>query len=261
MRDFRDAKAMAQALRDSLTTKAVTISHSESLELVSKMFGAADWNTLSALIQVGRSAPAAAAPQAEQARTYPAMPIRDFVPFPSATFPLFVGRAKTIHALDHAFQRQREVVLAVQKQAGVDEPGIDDVCNIGVLAGILDMVRLGDGTAKVLTQAYRRIEIRRLFGETGAYLADIADISEGPIPHAPELIQSAVARFKAYATAHDISAAYGWPLLDQLRDPGRVADIICTHVKLPIAEKQALLATLDPIARLERIDALLEAGA
>ncbi len=120
MRDFRDAKAMAQTLRDSLSSKTVTISHSESLELVSKMLGAADWNTLSALIQAGRHAPApAAAQQTEPARTYPAMPIRDLVPFPSATFPLFVGRSKTIQALDHAFQRQREVVLVVQKDSAL----------------------------------------------------------------------------------------------------------------------------------------------
>src|SRR5262249_35207621 len=123
MRDFRDAKAMAQILRTSLTAKAVTISHSESLELVSKMLGVADWNTLSAQIQAGREAPIAAATPAGEAGRYPAIPIRDFVPFPSAMIPLFIGREKTIRALDHAFQRQREVVLAVQKDSGVDEPG------------------------------------------------------------------------------------------------------------------------------------------
>src|SRR5882757_8594336 len=170
MRDFRDAKAMAQTLRDSLSSKAVTISHSESLELVSKMFGAADWNTLLALIQAGRRAPAtAAAPQAESARTYPAMPIRDLVPFPSATFPLFVGRPKSVQALDHAFERQREVVLVVQKDSAVDEPAFDDICEMAVLAGILDLVRLPDGTLKVMVQAHRRVAIRRFFGETGAY--------------------------------------------------------------------------------------------
>jgi ATP-dependent Lon protease len=257
MRDFRDAKAMAQTLRYSLGTKAVTISHSECLELVSKMFGAADWNTLSALIQGGRRAPGAVtAPQTDPERIYPAIAIRDLAPFPSATFPLFVGRERTFQALDHAFQRQREVALVVQKQSEVDEPGTDDVYDIGVLAGVLDLIRLTDGTAKVLTQAYRRIRIRRLFGETGAYLADIADISEGAIPEAPELIESAVLRFKAYATAHNIGEP---PLLDQLHDPGRVADIICTHIKLPIAEKQGLLATLDPVARLERAYALMDA--
>ena len=63
------------------------------------------------------------------------------MPFPSATYPIFVGQEKTIHALDHAFRRQREVVLAIQKQSGVDEPGIDDVFEVGVLAGVLDLVR------------------------------------------------------------------------------------------------------------------------
>jgi ATP-dependent Lon protease len=257
MRDFRDAKAMAQTLRCSLSTKALTISHSESLELVSKMFGAADWNTLSALIQAGRRSPAtAAAPQTESARTFPAMPIRDLVPFPSATFPLFVGRPKTIQALDQAFERQREVVLVVQKDSAVDEPGFDDICEMGVLAGILDLMRLPDGTLKVMVQAHRRVAIRRFFGETGAYLAEIADVSEGPIPAAPDLVENSVARFTAYAKARGISAP---PLLTLIRDPGRVADIISTHLAVPLKDKQDLLATFDPVTRLERVHALMEA--
>jgi len=259
MRDFRDAKSMAQTLRDSLTAKAVTISHSESLELVSKMFGAADWNTLSAQIQADRRAPAAPlTPSAEPARTYPAMPIRDLVPFPSATFPLFVGRSKTIQALDHAFQRQREVVLVVQKDSALDEPGLDDVYEIGVLAGVLDLIPFPDRTHKVLVQAHRRVAIHRFFGETGAYLAEIADVSEGPIPAAPELVKDAVARFKAYAQARNISAP---PLLDHIHDPGRIADIISPHIVLPLKDKQGLLATLDPVARLERVHGLMEAPA
>jgi len=261
MRDFRDAKAMAQTLRDSLNTKAVTISHSESLELVSKMFGAADWNTLSALIQAGRPAPAtAAAPQVELARTYPAMPIRDLVPFPSATFPLFIGRPKTIQALDHAFKRQREVVLAVQKNSAVDEPGLDDVHEIGVLAGLLELMPLPDGTHKVLAQAYRRVAIHRFVGETGVYLAEIADISEGPIPAAPDLVEKAIARFLTYAKARELRAQQVWQLLDHVSDPGRIADIISPHLVLPLKDKQSLLATLDPVARLERVLALMETG-
>jgi ATP-dependent Lon protease len=105
MRDFRDAKAMAQTLRDSLHTKAISISHGESLELVSKMFGLADWNTLSALLHAGRNdvkAPPARAKEAPQSvmTSYPAVPLRDLVPFPTATYPLFVGRPKTMQALD-----------------------------------------------------------------------------------------------------------------------------------------------------------------
>jgi ATP-dependent Lon protease len=88
MRDFRDAKAMAQTLRESLTTKDVTISHSESLELVSKMLGVADWNTLSALLHAERRDTAAPITKLKTTTTlYPAVPLRDLVPFPNATYP------------------------------------------------------------------------------------------------------------------------------------------------------------------------------
>jgi ATP-dependent Lon protease len=151
MRDFRDAKTMAQTLRESLTTKAVTISHSESLELVSKMLGVSDWNTLSALLQADRRETGiSGAKRPSEAVSYPAMPLRDLVPFPTMSYPLFVGREKTMHALDQAFERQREVVLVVQRNSAVDEPGFDDIYEVGVLASLLELMRLGDGTLKVL---------------------------------------------------------------------------------------------------------------
>jgi ATP-dependent Lon protease len=258
MRDFRDAKTMAQTLRESLTVKAVTISHSESLELVSRMLGVADWNTLSAVLLADRrgSASPAAGPTGATA-SYPALPLRDFVPFPTTSFPLFVGREKTIQALDRAFERQREVVLAVQKRAGVDEPGFDDVYEVGVLARLLELQRLDDRTLKVLVQAHRRVTICRFIGETGAFQAEVADISEGPIPDAPFLIKQAVTRFESYAADRAIQLRQMWPPLDQIHDPGRVADIIASYLPLPIGDKQNLLATLDPVSRLEKVDALL----
>ena len=107
MRDFRDAKAMARTLRDNLSTKSITISHSESLELVSRMLGLADWNTLSAQLQSG--------PPATYPASYPAVPLRDLVPFPTTNFPtLFVGRAKSKHALEHALERAVLAGAAVQ---------------------------------------------------------------------------------------------------------------------------------------------------
>jgi ATP-dependent Lon protease len=221
MRDFRDAKAMAQTLRESLTTKAVTISHSESLELVSKMLGVADWNTLSALLQADRhDTEIPIATRQTGTASYPAVPIRDLVPFPSATYPLFVGREKTVHALNQAFERQREVVLAIQRESGVDEPGFEDLYEIGVLAQLLEVERLGDGTLKVLVQVRRRVVIRGFVGETGGFQAEIADVSEGPIPDAPELIQKAVKRFQGYAAARELSVRPTWPPLDQIRGSG-----------------------------------------
>jgi ATP-dependent Lon protease len=261
MRDFRDAKAMAQTLRESLTTKAINVSHSESLELVSKMLGVSDWNTLSALLQADRhDIETPVAQRQTGAVTYPAIPLRDLVPFPTATYPLFVGRQKTMQALNHAFDRQREVVLAIQRESGVDEPGFADVYEIGVLAQLLELERLGDGTLKVLAQGRRRVVIRRFVGEAGAFQADVADVSEGQIPDALDLIQETFKRFESYAAAREIRIPQSFPPLDQTRDPGRVADVIATHVTLPISDKQSLLAILDPVARLERVNALLESN-
>lgn len=257
MRDFRDAKAMAQTLRESLTTKAINISHSESLELVSRMLGAADWNTLSAVLQADRHGI-----PAEKRRTgttsYPAIPLRDLVPFPTGSYPIFVGREKTMHALNNAFESQREVVLAIQRESGVDEPRFEDVYEIGVLAQLLEVERLPDGTLKVLAQILRRVVIRRFVGETGAFQADVAEVSEGPIPDATDLIKNVVKRFESYAAARELRIPQVWPPLDQTRDPGRVADIIATRLALPIGQMSNLLATLDPVIRLKRIEAVID---
>ena len=261
MRDFRDAKAMAHTLRDSLTTKAITISHGESLELVSKMLGVADWNTLAALLHAdGRGTGTPVVVSQTGMASYPAIPMRDLVPFPAATYPLFVGREKTVQALNQAFERQREVVLAIQRQVGVDEPGLDDLYEIGVLAQLLEVERLDDGTLKVLTQIRRRVAIRRFVGEGGAFRAEVADVSEGPIPEAFELIQRAAKRFESYAAPREIRISQIWPPLDQTRDPGRVADIISSHIVLPIGDKHDLLATIDPVKRLKRVCELMDSS-
>jgi ATP-dependent Lon protease len=117
---------------------------------------------------------------------------------------------------------------------------------------------LPDSTLKVLVQTHRRVLIRRFVGEAGAFQAEIADISQGPIPEAPEAIRSAVERFKAYAAVREINMPQTLPALDQIRDPGRVADVIAAHLVLPISDKQGLLATIDPVARLEKVAALMD---
>jgi ATP-dependent Lon protease len=262
MRDFRDAKSMAQTLRETLSHKTINISHSESLELVAKMLGLADWNTLSALLQAGRHEAATPAARLHSETTvYPAIPLRDLVPFPTAMYPVFVGREKTIQALNHAFERQREVVLAIQRESSVDEPGLEDVYEIGVLAQLVELEPLTDGTMKVLIRGNRRVMIRRFSKQTGAFEAEVADISEGPIPEAPDLVRRTIKQFEHYAAARDIRIPETWPPLNQTRDPGRVADIVATHVKMPLGDRYSLLATLDPMMRLERVDRLIDLSA
>lgn len=259
MRDFRDAKAMAQTLRESLTTKDVTISHSESLELVSRMLGVADWNTLSALLHAERRDTIAPAARLKTTTAlYPAIPLRDLVPFPNATYPLFVGREKTMQALNQAFEGGREVVVAIQREAAVDEPRFSDVYEIGILAQLLELETLGDGTLRVLTRGLRRVALRSFAAESTAYQAEVADVSEGATRDARDLIRGIYQRFQDYTAAHGILVPDIWLFFDQTRDPGQIADIVATRMKLPIKDKYELLAMLDPVKRLERIEALLD---
>jgi ATP-dependent Lon protease len=259
MRDFRDAKVMAQTLRDSLNTKSITISHSQSLELVSRMFGVADWNTLSALIKHND---AAATPRPAAIHTVttrcPAIPLRDLVPFPGATYPLFVGRAKTMNALDDAFTRQSDLVIALQKHSAVDDPGLADLHEIGLRAELIEFSPLPDGTLKVQVRINRRVLIRAFGSDTGAFEAEISDMDEASAPDAPDLILRAVARFERYAAIRNIRLPERWPPFGQDRHPGAVADIIAAQVRLPLGHKYQLLAVLDPIKRLELVEALLD---
>jgi ATP-dependent Lon protease len=260
MRDFRDAKAMAQTLRESLSHKAMTISHSESLELVSKMLGLSDWNSLSALLQAERGETPRRAPRLKS--RYPAIPLRDLVPFPGATYPLFVGRDNTVGAVNQAWDGDREVVLVVQRDGATDEPSLENVYEIGVLAQLLQTLALPDGTRQVQTRAVRRVTIRRFTMDAGAFQAEVADLSEGPIPDVSDLLQRVVKRFERSAAAGDVGPPdLHWFSFEHARDPGRVADMIASRVTLPMGDKYDLLATLDPAARLQRVEALLDLAA
>jgi ATP-dependent Lon protease len=258
MRDFRDAKAMAQTLRETLTTKAVTISHSESLELVSRMLGVADWNTLSALLHAERRDTTAPITKFKTTTAlYPAVPLRDLVPFPNATYPMFVGRESSFQALNQAFEGGREVVLVVQREAGVDDPRFADVYEIGIVAQLLELEPLANGTFRVLTRGLRRVELRGFANESAAYWAEAVDVSEGVARNARDLIRRIYQRFQDYTAVHGIMVPDIWLFFDQTRDPGQIADTVATRMKLPIKDKYELLATLDPMKRLERIEALL----
>ncbi|MDH6260671.1 LON peptidase substrate-binding domain-containing protein [Bradyrhizobium sp. BR13661] len=262
MRDFRDAKAMAQTLRDSLTTKAVTISHSESLELVSKMFGVADWNTLSALLHAERREPAAPIVKFKSSTAvYPAVPLRDFVPFPGATFPLFVGRENTVLALNHAFENEREMVCAIQRDSGVDEPRFGDVYEVGVLVQLVELERLQDGSIRVLTRALRRVAMRGFAALLNGYWSEASELQESPPADAPDLMRRAIQRFDDYAAAHGLLMPDIWLFFDQTGDIGRIADTMAMRMKLPVKDKYELLAILDPVKRLEKIDGLLDVQA
>lgn len=269
MRDFRDAKAMAQSLRKAMSTRQIVLTHSETLEIVSRMLGFADWNTLSALITTDRGTPAQTHPPANGRVTLPAFPIKDFVPFPNVQVPLWVRREKTVQALSQAFSRRRELVIVAQRSPSIEEPGADDVYDVGVIGRVLDVGPPSDeaiadapgleGATQVLVQTQGRAGIRNFSGRAGRYEAEVDPIDEGAIPPSPDLIERATALFDSYTSARGLAVPQMWPPLCRLHDPGRVADIIALHLPWAMAEKQAVLATLDPVARLERVVARMEA--
>lgn len=263
MRDFRDAKAMAHSLREAIAVKQITLGHSESLEIVSKMLGLTDWNTLSALINTGRRGSTGEIPAEEAGAILPAFPIKDLVPFPNTQLPLWIKRPRTVQALDQAFSNRRKLVLVAQRNRDVQEPRDGDVYDVGVIAHVLDVgapsaeaIARGpaiEGTTQVLLQTQGRAAIRSFSGHSGRYEAHVEPIDEGAIQSAPDLIEEAAARFEAYVAAKDISVPQMWPPLRQLHDPGRVADIIAQRLPLPLQDKQGVLGTLDPIIRLQNI--------
>lgn len=270
MRDFRDAKLMAQSLREALAAKSVTVSHSESLELIARALGSGDWNTLSASISHETGGAPARRPAKDGLLTLPAFPIRDFVPFPAMQFPLFIGRQKTVRALTEAFACRRELVLVAQKAREVEEPGPDDVYNVGVVARVIDVGPVPSEwrarhpevkveTTKVLLQTERRVTVRGFSADGDGYQAEVEEIDEGAMPNTPDLIQKAATQFGRYSEAHNVTGPDISPPLGQLHDPGRVADVIAMRIRAPISERQAILATLDPVERLRRVVVHLEA--
>lgn len=267
MRNFRDAKAMAQSLREATGARQIPLGHGEALELVSSMLGFADWNTLSAFIHKDQDRSAGNRPPDFDATIFPVIPMRDLVPFPTMQMlPIWIKRQKTVQALTKAFSRRRELVMVAQKSETIEEPRADDVFDVGVIARVLDVgppdkiiahnPALEEAT-QVLVQTQGRVAIRKFSGESGCYEAQVEHLDEGQIPAAPGLIEDAATLFDRYAAAHEIPIA--GISLRQLHDPGRVADTIAPRLSISLAEKQVLLAALDPVARLERVIAQMAA--
>jgi hypothetical protein len=146
MRDFRDAKAMAQTLREALKSRSVSLTHSESLELVAKTLGFHDWNVLAARIQAsqstapgaGTSTPAASLSSTSGEAGVPIVPIRDIVLFPQMIMPIFVGRDKTRRAVDCAMARNCPVLVVTQKRPADDDPALDALYPVGLTASVIN---------------------------------------------------------------------------------------------------------------------------
>lgn len=262
MRDFRDAKVMAQTLRKALKAKSVDLTHSESLELIAKALGLHDWNELAARIQSARpEPPSESAPQARPAlragQVVPMLPLRDLVFFPHMGKLLFVGREKSLRAVEHAIERDCRQVVVTQRRSGDDDPGPDDLYDVGVTVSVIHKFQLGDGTVKLSVEGLERAAVTR-FIDGPFWSAEVAPIEEqrSRTPEAAGLAGKAVEAYQ-----HPLSSPpqdIFQDIFPLIRDPSALADKIAQVLPIGIDRRQELLATGDVIARLEKILELMK---
>ncbi|NOY62720.1 MAG: endopeptidase La [Gammaproteobacteria bacterium] len=189
----------------------------------------------------------------------PVLPLRDVVVYPHMVIPLFVGREKSINALQAAMDSDKEVLLVAQKEAGVDDPKVEDIYPLGTLSSILQLLRLPDGTVKVLVEGVKRAKILRLEEADNYYVAEIDEVSADANQRAAEeLIHPALNQFEQYVKLNSNIPPELLSSLAGIDDPGRLADTIAAHMPLKIEERQEILVMDDVKVRFERLMVIME---
>jgi ATP-dependent Lon protease len=204
--------------------------------------------------------PVSTIPAAATAQSVPVLPLRDVVVYPHMVIPLFVGREKSIQALDVAMRGDKRIMLIAQKQADVDDPKVEDLYRIGTIATILQLLKLPDGTVKVLVEGIDRARIDKL--EAGDYYsADVTTQSDGETYDEREmdvLGRSVISQFEQYVKLNKKVPPEVLTALAGIDHAGRLADTVAAHMSLKLGEKQKVLEILDVRKRLEHILVAIE---
>ena len=191
----------------------------------------------------------------------PVLPLRDVVVYPHMVIPLFVGRDKSIHALDAAMANDKHILLVAQKSADVDDPGVKDLHDIGTLANILQLLKLPDGTVKVLVEGNERARISRFLTTEESFSALVETLPETLEADEREqevLMRSAVTLFDQYVKLNKKVPPEVLTSLSSIDEAGRLADTMAAHMSLKLDEKQRVLEMIDVQARLEHLMGLME---
>ncbi len=190
----------------------------------------------------------------------PVLPLRDVVVYPHMVIPLFVGRDRSVHALNHAMQSGKQIVLVAQKQADVDEPGIGDLYGVGTLATILQLLKLPDGTVKVLVEGGQRVALKEV--REGAYFnadIEVLDESGGRDDREVEVLtRSIIGQFENYVKLSKKVPPEILTSLAGIDHPGRLADTVAAHMSLRLSDKQRVLEAASLRERLELVMTLVE---
>ncbi len=201
------------------------------------------------------------APEPVRAEMLPVLPLRDIVVFPHMIVPLFVGREKSVRALEAVMKDDKQILLVAQKNATQDDPSADDIYRVGTVSTILQLLKLPDGTVKVLVEGSRRARIAS-FKETEQYFeAFVEPIEEQAAESGKEteaLGRSVVGQFEQYIKLNKKIAPEVLVSINQIEDVSKLADTVASHLNLKINEKQELLETAAVTERLERVFAHME---
>ena len=192
--------------------------------------------------------------------TYPVLPLRDIVVFPQMVVPLFVGRDKSVSALEAAMASEKEIFLVAQLDPGEDDPDRDDLYDLGVVASVVQLLKLPDGTVRVLVEGKRRARLVELTAEDGHLTATIEAVEdlEAVGTEVEGLMRSVVDQFDNYAKLNKKLPAETAVQLAEIAEPGRLADAVAASVSVKVADKQSLLVEPDPAKRLEMVFAFME---
>ena len=191
----------------------------------------------------------------------PVLPLRDVVVYPHMVIPLFVGREKSINALDTAMQEDKKILLVAQKNAEVDDPSVEDIYEIGTLSTILQLLKLPDGTVKVLVEGAERVRITG-YENTDAFFTAHVDVlvqeDEADDKELEVQTRSLLALFDQYVKLNKKVPPEILTSLSGIEESGRLADTIAAHMSLKLEEKQKILEIENPHQRIERLMVLIE---
>ena len=199
-------------------------------------------------------------PKNPQGALYPILPLRDIVVFPHMIVPLFVGREKSVNALEDVMKDDKQILLVAQKNATQDDPTTSDIYGLGTIGTVLQLLKLPDGTVKVLVEGGERARIVRYTEKQEFFQAYAEEIAEdlGDAQELEALARSVIAQFEQYLKLNRKVPPEVLVSVNQIEEPGKLADTIASHLSLKIPEKQELLEAHKVSERLERIFGLME---
>ena len=197
---------------------------------------------------------------AGESRAYPVLPLRDIVVFPHMIVPLFVGREKSIKALEEVMRSDTFILLATQKNASDDDPATDSIFGIGTLASVLQLLKLPDGTVKVLVEGAARAQVKQYTGREEYFEAEAVVIADSPGDQveAEALARSVVNEFEGYVKLNKKVSPEVVGVVQQIEDYAKLADTVASHLAVKIPDKQLILETPVVTERLEKVLGLME---